>query len=70
MSELRITYLVGQCRTGGERGELTCTGCGETSMDGRCPRCSGENDEGRRIRNAPPLVPTLDYLREGEYVSV
>jgi len=48
------------------RNELTCTGCGETTVEGRCPRC-GVREDGEALDDAPALVRTLDYLREGEF---
>ena len=47
-------------------GELTCMGCGETAINGLCIRC-GTDDHGVERTDAPPLVPTLRYLKEGEY---
>lgn len=42
--------------------ELTCTVCGETSLDGVCWRC------GKRWEPAhTPMVPTLTYLNPDEY---
>lgn len=47
--------------------ELTCLECGETfSPHDICPRC-GLRDDGIRRTEMPPAVPTLSYLREGEY---
>lgn len=43
--------------------EMTCTVCGETSIDGRCWRC-GKGTESARTK----MVPTTTYLREDEYV--
>jgi hypothetical protein len=48
------------------QGEQTCTGCGEIAIDGFCPRC-GLFDDGTRRKEPPPLVPTISYLRDGEY---
>ena len=48
------------------RGEMTCTGCGEVAIDGRCPRC-GLREDGAAVGDAPGLVATVSYLREGEY---
>lgn len=49
------------------RGELTCTCCGETFHErGICPRC-GLTDKGERRTELPPSVPTVTYLREGEW---
>lgn len=53
--------------------ELTCRECGETfpaAWHG-CPRCTGDEPDrssghGSRYRRTP-TVPTLAYLREGEY---
>jgi hypothetical protein len=52
--------------------EVTCLVCGETfpaSWHG-CPRCTDDQPDrtgyGSRYR-ATPTVPTLSYLREGEY---
>lgn len=42
--------------------ELTCTVCGETSLDGVCWRC------GKRWEPAhTPMIPTISYLRPDEY---
>lgn len=42
--------------------ELTCTVCGETSMDGKCWHC------GRGLDPAStPMVPTVSYLNPDEY---
>lgn len=40
-------------------GEKTCTVCGETITAAACPRC----DDGGA------LVPTVSYLRDGEWVE-
>lgn len=46
--------------------EMTCLDCGETTAYDHCPRCS-EFDQHIIKRN---LIPTLQYLQEGEYVVV
>lgn len=51
--------------------ELTCTGCGEVCLDGRCVRCgTDEHGELVRRRDMPALVETMSYLREGEWERV
>jgi hypothetical protein len=47
--------------------ERTCCQCGETFPDGdRCPICC--TDEHGNVRKVqPPSVPTISYLREGEW---
>lgn len=47
-------------------GELTCTGCGETLVNGACVICTFDG-KGQATRPRPPAVPTVSYLREGEY---
>jgi hypothetical protein len=56
-------------------GELTCTGCGEIAIGYRphgarartvCFHC-GIDDDGNALADPPPLVPTISYLRDGEY---
>lgn len=57
--------------------ELTCLNCGETfpaSWSG-CPRCSADDTPGQAGRRPgeymrTPTVPTINYLREGEFVYV
>lgn len=52
--------------------EMTCTGCGEVAMISdvahlpRCPHCGSDENGGQRA-DAPPLIPTLAYLRPGEW---
>jgi len=46
--------------------ERTCLGCGETFVGEFCIRC-GLRGDGTRREKLPPSVPTLAYLREGEY---
>ena len=43
-------------------GELTCTVCGETTVDGVCWRCGKGFDPA-----ATPMVPTVSYLEPEEY---
>ena len=53
-------------------GERTCA-CGETFVGAFCERCGVHEDgaqHGRRRAEPPPSVPTLAYLRAGEYVEV
>lgn len=45
-------------------GERTCTRCGETCTGSYCERCS---DLVGMALARQALVPTLDYLRPGEY---
>ena len=49
--------------------EMTCTICGETTMEDYCTRCSKEADinQRHRVEKAGRLVPTLSYLRPNEY---
>ena len=49
--------------------EMTCTVCGETTVDEYCIRCSAEADINQRhVREkAGRLVPTLSYLHDDEY---
>lgn len=55
-------------------GEMTCLMCGETTVDGFCYRCNdGEAEERYNHKRKgheqalTRLVPTVSYLREGEY---
>lgn len=50
------------------QGEMTCLDCGETvsQRDGFCPRCRGD-DPNSFAQTGTNLVPTLSYLRKGEY---
>lgn len=50
-------------------GELTCLECGETFTGRRCPVC-GSDDKGKPRKVLPPAVPTVSYLRDGEYVLI
>jgi hypothetical protein len=45
--------------------ERTCLGCGDTFTD-YCLRC-GFTEDGKRRKTSVPAVPTLSYLRDGEY---
>lgn len=49
--------------------EMTCTVCGETTVDAYCIRCAAEADTNHRyaVRKADTLVPTTSYLYEDEY---
>ena len=49
--------------------EMTCTVCGETTVDEYCIRCAAEAEANDRyaVRKAGTLVPTLSYLKPGEY---
>lgn len=50
--------------------ELTCTKCGETSVDSYCHRCGGVNagnHTGEEIRPKTRMVRTVSYLFEHEY---
>ena len=57
--------------------EVTCRVCGETfpgSWSG-CPRCANEggndhNEMGWRTYKKVPTIPTLSYLRDGEWERV
>lgn len=52
-------------------GELTCLDCGETTTEDYCPRCADLVHFDYRIaKQAARLVPTLQYLREGEYERI
>jgi hypothetical protein len=49
--------------------EMTCLGCGETFVGEMCYRC-GLTEPGKKNvhrKELPPAVPTLSYLRVGEY---
>ena len=46
------------------RNEQTCLDCGETTAEGYCQVCS-DFSEGVIAKH---LVPTLSYLRDGEYI--
>jgi hypothetical protein len=53
--------------------EVTCLSCGETfpaDWSG-CPRCSLEDDAERKPGQykRTPTVPTISYLKPGEYVN-
>lgn len=48
------------------RGEMTCLHCGEVADKQRCPRCSLD-EQGRANASRTRLIPTVGYLREGEY---
>ena len=48
--------------------EMTCRVCGETSETGRCYRCGNDLDELADLDGIEtPMVPTLAYLKPGEY---
>lgn len=49
--------------------ERTCLACGETFCGLYCERCGPKTEEDRHAWRAelPPSVPTLQYLRDGEY---
>ena len=48
--------------------EMTCTVCGETTLDDYCVRCADEQDlTHHKAIQAARLVPTLSYLQPGEY---
>lgn len=57
------------------RGEVTCLNCGETfpATWTCCPRCEDGNTPGLRKQDnkamRTPTVPTVRYLRPGEYVE-
>ena len=64
-----------------QRGEMTCTKCGEVTTEFFCRRCNAEGlDEDEpavpgtfgnvRASSSAGLVPTVSYLREGEYREV
>ena len=53
------------------RNERTCLDCGETTTEAYCPRCAGDKDIGHlQATKSARLVPTLQYLREGEYERI
>jgi hypothetical protein len=55
------------------KNEMTCLDCGETTTRGFCTRCVVEDDEmgaSGHSKLGRNLVPTLSYLREGEYECV
>ena len=47
----------------------TCLACGETFCGLYCERCGPKTEEDRHAWRAelPPSVPTLQYLRDGEW---
>lgn len=51
--------------------EMTCLACGETFLaGGHCVRCGLREDPSDHTgpyKEPPPAVPTLSYLKEGEY---
>lgn len=48
--------------------EMTCLACGETFTEGdACVNCA-TNDDGSKVKEPPPSVPTVSYLRDGEWV--
>lgn len=48
--------------------EMTCRVCGETTETGRCYRCGNDLDELADLDGIEtPMVPTLAYLKPGEY---
>jgi len=57
------------------RGEVTCLNCGETfpATWMCCPRCEDGSQPGLRRQDntavRTPTVPTVRYLRPGEYVE-
>lgn len=65
-------YVAPRIRVGKE--ELTCTVCGETSAWGYCVRCNeeahGNGENAKRRTLAQHMVPTVSYLRDGEYEVV
>jgi hypothetical protein len=46
------------------QGEMICLVCGETTADSYCLRCS-DREQGIFVRK---LIPTVNYLKENEYV--
>jgi len=50
-------------------GEMTCLDCGETTSarDSYCVRCAADDQQQQNSGGAGRLVPTLAYLRDGEY---
>lgn len=51
------------------RDEMTCLACGDTfRASSFCVRCGlREGESGAMLESLPPSVPTVDYLRVGEY---
>lgn len=48
--------------------ERTCLACGDTFCGEYCTRCGARDEQGGAPRAVqPPSVPTLRYLRDGEY---
>lgn len=47
--------------------EMTCAACGDVAVDGKCFHCGALAEDGT-FRSNTRLVPTLSYLRPGEYV--
>lgn len=61
-------HVVWRVKVTSER-EQTCTVCGETTTDDYCIRCNAEQgiNQQRTTVKAGKLVPTLSYLKQGEY---
>ncbi len=55
------------------RGEMTCTRCGETTNQAYCVRCGDDTAKAgytKTVRGMGQLVPTVSYLKDGEYEVV
>lgn len=62
-------HVVWRVRIASER-ERTCLDCGETTVEEHCLRCVAEaeaNPLERAHKAGRRLVPTLSYLKPGEY---
>lgn len=60
-------HVVWRVKVGSER-ERTCLDCGETTLEDYCVRCADEQEiSHQQAIKAARLVPTLSYLRQGEY---
>ena len=56
-------------------GEMTCTVCGEVTNQNYCMRCNEEmgvmgNKHAQVAAKRGRMVPTVSYLRDGEYEVV
>ena len=66
-------YIAPRIRVG--RNEMTCTVCGEVTNQNYCVRCNEEvgvmgNKHAQVAAHHGRMVPTVSYLRDGEYEVV
>ena len=62
-------HVVWRVKVGGKR-EQTCLDCGETTIGDYCLRCVADADvtaNKQTVKVGRRLVPTLSYLKPGEY---